>query len=781
MNQRCIPSLFVAAVAIGAAAVTCSPDEVKGASRQYELYLLIGQSNMAGRGKTTAADRKPHPRVFKFSKRNAWVPATAPLHFDKPRIAGVGPGDGFGRAMAEAEPQAKIGLVPCAVGGTPLRRWVKGGDLYENAVKRARSAMKQGTLKGVIWHQGESDSRSEKTAGTYAKRLAAMIGDLRKDLNSPQLPFVAGELGRFLNRKRLPHWESVNAAINSLPKTVPHVAVVDSKGLKAKKDGVHFDAESAREFGRRYAAAMLKLQSRKTALSTQVVFVTETTGKLDDGLDKNADARYPIFVRMTDQLFDRGGAYEKFAKENAASKRRELRPKVIKELKRRADASWKAVGPVVAGLEKTGDVEGRQRYWIVNGFACTATYQACEKLAALGTVSFIYRQRGAAPLQRRAVQRKIPAERQRQMKAVYEQVLKDFQDDSGKAVKTEGVEIPWNVKRIRADVAWTREKATGAGVVIGLMDSGLMVTPSLTAALWKNPGEKLNGKDDDGNGYVDDLFGYDFAANSFYALGDGARRTHGSMCGGIIAGRPLNSRKLATGIAPRAKLMVLRGMGLLKAYEYAIEQGADIVSMSFMFIRRPLGNYRGVYRLAHEHMAACGVVAVGGAGNFNRPGTPKGKQIAVPKDIPCVIAAAGILKNGTAAGFSSRGPVFWNGVKFYDDYPPDKPLRKPDVTGCIGGFPVWGRPVRFRNWQVFSKESNGTALVVGPRGNSFSGPHAAGVAALMLSVNPDLNVWDVKRLMEATCRDLGDKGWDTTYGHGLLDAVAAVKAARKHR
>eukprot|EP00913_Durusdinium_trenchii_P023466 g22044.t1 len=564
--------------------------------------------------------------------------------------------------MAAAHPKATIGLIPCAVGGTPLRRWVKGGDLYENAVKRARIALKKGTLRGVIWHQGESDSRSPETAGSYAKRLSKMIGDLRRDLNSPQLPFVAGELGLFLRKKRLPHWETVNAAIRSLPQSVAHTAIAKSKGLKAKKDGVHFDAASAREFGRRYAAAMLKLQSKDTLSLQNVSVVDDNAGKFDDGIRKDADARYPIFVRLKDQLFKRGGEYEKFCRTNAKAKRRELRAKIISDLKQRAKKSWAKIAKTASELEKSNDITATQRYWIVNGFACTATFAACEKLAALDEVEFIYRQRGAAPLHQIRSRRQVPATRAKQMKAVYESVLKNFKDDSDSPVTTKGVEIPWNIKRIRADEAWMKEKAYGQGVVIGLMDSGLMVTPSLTAALWKNPKEQLNGKDDDGNGYVDDLFGFDFGTNSFYALGDGARRTHGSMCGGIIAGRPLNSRKLATGVAPRSKLMVLRGMGLLKAYEYAAEQGADIISMSFMFIRQPLGHYRGVYRLAHEHLAACGIVAVGGAGNFNRPGTPRGKQIAVPKDIPCVIAAAGVVENGKAPGFSSRGPdVFETG------------------------------------------------------------------------------------------------------------------------
>jgi subtilisin family serine protease len=73
----------------------------------------------------------------------------------------------------------------------------------------------------------------------------------------------------------------------------------------------------------------------------------------------------------------------------------------------------------------------------------------------------------------------------------------------------------------------------------------------------------------------------------------------------------------------------------------------------------------------------------------------------------------------------------------------------------------------------------GVALVVGPQGNSFSGPHAAGVAALMLSVNPEMNAWQVKRLMEETCKDLGTPGRDTVFGAGLLQARDAVRAAKR--
>ncbi len=448
--------------------------------------------------------------------------------------------------------------------------------------------------------------------------------------------------------------------------------------------------------------------------------------------------------------------------------------------RRAADHSRSAVESLVKKLERDGELKDIERYWIVNGFACQATGNACSELAAHEGVSFVYRQRvPGVPLHARPVPlASAPTDQQKQ---VYEKVVEDWKDDTDQPVTTEGYKVPWNVERIKADQAWEKEQATGNGVVVALCDTGLMVTPSLVQALWKNPKEQLNGKDDDENDYIDDLFGYDFAAQSWYALGDGPRITHGSMCGGIIAGRPLNKEKLVTGVAPRARLMVLRGMGFLKAYEYALANGADVMSMSYMWINFPLGNYRGLYRLAHEHMAVGGIVAVGGAGNF-RQNKPAGSQIALPKDIPCVIAAAGILEDGSQAHPSSEGPCYWEDVKFYGDYPRDRPLAKPDVTGCFGGYPVWGRTALARGGRIelVSDEGGGISLVRGPQGNSFSGPHAAGVAALMLSVNPELPAWSVKELMEQTCDDIGEKGRDEKFGAGLLNALEAVRAAKKH-
>jgi hypothetical protein len=269
MRTRIILSLAMALSLVAQASEANSKTQpVKlPAKRKVHLYLLMGQSNMAGRGKVEAEDRTPNPRVMTFTTNNTWQVAVDPITWDKPTIAGVGPGVAFGKAMAESNPKVPIGLVPCAVGGTPLSRWEKGGDLYSNAVYRAKLALKSGTLKGIVWHQGESDSKPG-LAETYGDRLAQMIEDIRADLKSPRLPFVVGQLGEFIYTREannLTEARLVNDTLAKIPDRVPHTACACSAGLTHKGDQVHFDTASQRELGRRFAVEMIRLQKQGTS------------------------------------------------------------------------------------------------------------------------------------------------------------------------------------------------------------------------------------------------------------------------------------------------------------------------------------------------------------------------------------------------------------------------------------------------------------------------------------------------------------------------------------
>lgn len=230
--------------------------------RKLDLYLLAGQSNMAGRGPVTDDIKDVHDeRVYVFTKDQQWVIAKHPLHFDKPAVAGAGPGLTFGIAMAQANPSVEIGLIPCAVGGTPIESWrpgaydkATGTHPYDDAVARVKSAMAYGTLKGIIWHQGESNSSPEK-ASVYLSQLTELIQRFRLMAGNADLPFIIGELGRYR-----PVYANINRELAKVPALVPFTALVSSEGLVHKGDTIHFDGSSAQELGRRYAASMLKVQ-----------------------------------------------------------------------------------------------------------------------------------------------------------------------------------------------------------------------------------------------------------------------------------------------------------------------------------------------------------------------------------------------------------------------------------------------------------------------------------------------------------------------------------------
>jgi len=232
----------------------------------FHLYLLAGQSNMAGRGVPAELDRTAHPRVFALNRENRWVPAVEPLHFDKPAIVGVGPGLAFGKAMAQADPNVVIGLIPCAVGGSPISAWkpeayyaATGVRPYDDAMARCRIAGQRGTFKGVLWHQGENDSNAED-GPLYAQRLTELIRQLRQDLKAPDLLFVAGTpADAFI--ARTPESRFVIEAIQAVAKADQRVFWVSAAGLACKDDQVHFSTEAARTLGLRYAQAMLRRQN----------------------------------------------------------------------------------------------------------------------------------------------------------------------------------------------------------------------------------------------------------------------------------------------------------------------------------------------------------------------------------------------------------------------------------------------------------------------------------------------------------------------------------------
>ena len=228
----------------------------------FHIYLLLGQSNMAGRGEITEAYKEQlHPRVLSLSKEGTWETAKHPLHFDKPKVAGVGPGMSFGIAMAEADSNITIGLVPCAVGGTSINTWMPGGfdaatgtHPYDDALVRIQAAMQVGVIKGVLWMQGESDAGR---SGEYLPKLVELVQLLRTVSSNNCLPFVAAELGTYKST-----YDNITKEIKKLPSIIAHTAVVSSEGLTPKEDLIHLDSPSATLLGQRFAIKMQALIAR---------------------------------------------------------------------------------------------------------------------------------------------------------------------------------------------------------------------------------------------------------------------------------------------------------------------------------------------------------------------------------------------------------------------------------------------------------------------------------------------------------------------------------------
>lgn len=239
---------------------------------QLDLFLLMGQSNMKGRGVMPEKAIR-NPRIINLHlKTDSWFLARHPLHltgspdtFKGHDNAGVGPGLTFAENISKHYPKSRIGLIPCAIGGSRIAYWKKGAPMYESAVRRAKLAIKSGpdgktTIKGAIWLQGEADSKEDRLAA-YPAKLARMIKDLRTDLDIDDLPFIACTIGEMRGESTLQ--KKINLVLLDLPNQVNHTGCVDARELKTHiGDQVHFDTAAQEEMGRRFAREYLQLKSK---------------------------------------------------------------------------------------------------------------------------------------------------------------------------------------------------------------------------------------------------------------------------------------------------------------------------------------------------------------------------------------------------------------------------------------------------------------------------------------------------------------------------------------
>ncbi|MES2463452.1 MAG: sialate O-acetylesterase [Armatimonadota bacterium] len=258
--------------------------------KNFYVFLAFGQSNMQG-GRTDAQDKGPVDERFRVlapvdfpelkREKGRWYPAVPPLA--RPD-AGLCPADYFGRTLAARLPaNIRIGVINVSVAGCKIELfekdkytaysetappWMKnmiasyGGNPYQYLVDMAKLAQKDGVIKGILLHQGESNTNDREWPG----KVKGVYDSLLKDLNlkAGEVPLLAGEL---VNADQNGACASMNAIIQTLPRTIPTAHVISSAGCTALPDRLHFDPAGLREFGKRYGETMMSLLSPQTSAS----------------------------------------------------------------------------------------------------------------------------------------------------------------------------------------------------------------------------------------------------------------------------------------------------------------------------------------------------------------------------------------------------------------------------------------------------------------------------------------------------------------------------------
>ena len=293
----------------------------------------------------------------------------------------------------------------------------------------------------------------------------------------------------------------------------------------------------------------------------------------------------------------------------------------------------------------------------------------------------------------------------------------------------------WGRDLIKAPEVWAKG-LTGDGIVVAIIDSGVDYNhPDLTGNIWSNAGENgvdaigknkaSNGVDDDGNGFVDDFRGWDFANNDNDPMDD---NSHGTHISGLLAAK--RDGVGITGTAPTAKIMPLKilnstGVGKItdeiNAINYAVANGAKIINVSFggeQFNARELS----VIRAAE----AKGVVVISAAGNDARPDSDYPAKFANEVGI----AVGAVNRNSLFTDYSNRA-----GAEVIDYFvAPGGDGGRADAGDVYSTVPLSQPGVPYRYFA----------------GTSMGVPHVSGVIALMLQANPSLTPAQIKRILAET-------------------------------
>ena len=232
-------------------------------------FLLIGQSNMCGRGFVGDVPEIRNMRCFVL-RNGHWSVMTEPIHVDAPVFGDLYGDLRSGVCLAASFADAfqrhfggDVGLIPCAVGGSSITLWQPGETAYDNAVFQTRLAMRSSEFAGILFHQGCQDTGDAESARGHKDLARIALTAMRQELGAEQEPLLIGGLGSFRGGL-LPVLEPVETGLRKLADELPKTAFVSAEGLTRNPDGVHLDSRSLREFGLRYFEAYCRIAGNTT-------------------------------------------------------------------------------------------------------------------------------------------------------------------------------------------------------------------------------------------------------------------------------------------------------------------------------------------------------------------------------------------------------------------------------------------------------------------------------------------------------------------------------------
>jgi hypothetical protein len=230
------------------------------------VFILCGQSNMAGRAKVEPMDTIVNKRILTINQHGDVIYAKEPIHFYEPKHSGLDCGLSFAHELLEQIPKKKsILIIPAAIGGSSINQWandsiVKDVPLLTNFKEMAALGMKHGTIKAILWHQGENDARKKELIEIYDIELKRLVTLFRQIVHNPKIPILIGGLGSYSEKEAL--WKNLNEKIQCYIKTDSNSFYIPSDGLLDMGDRIHFNSASTRELGKRFAKTYLKANEK---------------------------------------------------------------------------------------------------------------------------------------------------------------------------------------------------------------------------------------------------------------------------------------------------------------------------------------------------------------------------------------------------------------------------------------------------------------------------------------------------------------------------------------